>query len=120
MNDVLFVRRCQGSRRLFTESRRFNRRRTDARLDVAMKQRLAFQKLHDDVQRPVGFLAKLEDLDETRMANDVHRARFVEKPLGVLVVFCVFGVHHLDGGTSTDGVMLGFVDNAHSALAKLA
>ena len=32
-------------------------------------------------------LPELKNLDETRVANDVHRPRFIEKALGVFVVF---------------------------------
>ena len=74
VNDVLFVRRCQGSRRLFTESRRFT---AVGRTPGSMGDETATCLPETPMTMysvTVGFLAKLEDLDETRMANDVHRA----------------------------------------------
>jgi hypothetical protein len=120
VDDVLFVGRRQRPRRLLTDSRRIYGLWTNRWLHIAVEQRLAFQKLHDDVQRAVRFLPKLEDLDQPWVTDDVHRPGLVEEALGVLVVFGKLGVHHLDGGAATDGVMLSLVDDAHSAFADLA
>jgi hypothetical protein len=86
----------------------------------ASGQRLALEKLHDDVGGAVGKLAEFEDLDDAGVLHATGGARFVEKALGHLRVLREVSAQELDGGLATQLLVYGFVHGTHAALAHLA
>jgi hypothetical protein len=67
----------QGTGDLGSDGYRFLRwKRTLFRIDPLAK-RVSLQQLHDVVQRSIGKLSKVRDLDEPTVTDDVDGARFV-------------------------------------------
>ena len=118
MNDVFGVGGGEGGGYLAGESQGVSDRKLAAKALHPRAERLAFQKLHHDVRRAVGLLAKFGNLDDARMVDDVDGARLVQKALHDLRIFGEVRVQDFDRGPSLDLLVDGLVDIAHAAFAE--
>jgi hypothetical protein len=75
------------------------------------------EKLHHVVVAPVGELTKREDVDQPRVLDVVHGARFQYEAADGVLVLGQPGRQHLDGDLLADDGVDGAVDRAHAALA---
>lgn len=84
-----------------------------------LRQRLASQKLHDEVHEALAALAVkhaiIQYVDNIGVTNVVDGFGFVEKARDHFLVACVFGVQDFQRHALADVRVLGEIDRAHSA-----
>ena len=70
-----------GKRRgnLATDSKDVRKLELTAEIAQSNRQRIAGEQLHDDIDRPIGQMAKLIDLDDAWMIDPAGSLRFVKK-----------------------------------------
>ena len=83
-------------------------------------QRAAFQELHHEVWRAVFGLARVEPLNDARVARDAQRARFEQQALTRLERLDLFGDQQLDGDGARRVQVLGFEHRARAAARDFA
>ena len=120
MNDVFGVGGGEGGGYLAGESQGVSDRKLAAKALHPRAERLAFQKLHHDVRRAVGLLAKFGNLDDARMVDDVDGARLVEEALHDGLIHRILGMQNLDCDFALDLRMNRLIDRAHPPFADLA
>ena len=127
MQNALVVRRCHRCRALPSNPHRLGHRHARhaaiPHRDQPCKQRLAFDKLHQDVDRAVADLVHIEDAHDARMVDQVDGACLIQEPRDVDLVLGVGGelaAKDLHRGAIADGSVRGLVDYAHATTAKLA
>jgi hypothetical protein len=123
MDDVRLVRRRQRIGDLETDVQRALGRYRGFPTDQLGK-RDAGQELHDEVDealtRGTGRQhAVVDDVDDVRVPDVVHRLGFVEEPGDDVVVRCELGVKDLERNLLADVGVLGEIHRAHSALTEL-
>ena len=121
MDDALLVRRGQRRARLLHHVHRLFERQT--RATEPRGERLAVEELHDEVNDVLAelalHLAEVDDVDDVRVADVVHRLRFMEETRDDVLLRGQLLEQDLDGNTLADERVLAEVDGAHAALAEL-
>ncbi len=84
------------------------------------RERFALEVLYDNVERPVVEAAELVDVDQARVAHDVHRARFVEEPCGDRRLAAELRMQRLQRDAPLELLVNRLVHHAHPPAAELA
>ena len=111
VNDRLLVRRAERRRDLARRCAAPRRPAGAARARAA-RRGLALEQLHHDVVARLD-LAEVRDLDDVRVADAVHQARFVAKRSTISALPDSSSRIDLDGGSPPHHGVLGEVDFAH-------
>ncbi len=118
MHDALLVRCAQRLCELGADSQhQWQGQGADA--PQSARQVLALEQLHHQIGRAVRKLAKLRDLNQGRMLDQVRRPRLVDEALPHLRVVRVFLAQQLDRDSTGNLLVYRFVDHTHAAMAEL-
>ncbi len=91
----------------------------EARTRDARTQRLALEPLHHEVAAAVLGLSEREHVDDVRVTDLIHDARFVDEPLDVERRATELGLQHLHSRALADQRMHRRIHHTHSAFADL-
>src|SRR5262249_41901755 len=119
VDDALLVRGRERTRDAACDLRGLVRRQSAARRD-AIRERFAFEELHDKEGAAIYGMPEVEDFDDAGMLDRTRGFRFIDKPLHELGAGHQIAAQQLYRGAATEHVVGRAIHGTHAAAAELA